>query len=123
MEKQSINLTLPYPPTTNHLYRTLLHKGKIFRVKTGTAKKYATQVLKICQVAQIKPYIGEVGVVINVYRPRRVGDLDGVFKVIFDSLKGSAYLDDKQIVEINARRFEDPKNPRVEIEINAKGLY
>jgi crossover junction endodeoxyribonuclease RusA len=123
MQNGSIKLTLPYPPPLNNLYRTLVLKGNVIRVKTGRAKSFAKEVLKVCQVAGIKPYIGEVAVSLNVYRPRRIGDLDGVFKAIFDGLKGSAFLDDKQIVEIQARRFEDPKNPRVEIEIKSLGLY
>jgi Holliday junction resolvase RusA-like endonuclease len=118
-----INLTLPYPPPTNNLYRTLILKGVPIRVKTGRAKAFAKDVLKVCQVAGITPYIGEVGVSLNVYRPRRVGDLDGTFKAVFDALKNLAFVDDKQIVEIHARRHEDAKNPRVEIEIKPIGLY
>lgn len=120
----SIHLTLPYPPGLNNIYRTLILPGKKMpiRVKTGEAKKYHTAVGKVCQEAQAKPFIGEVQVELRVYRPRRVGDLDGTFKIIFDALKGHAYNDDGQIVEIHARRFEDKFQPRVEIEIKPLGI-
>lgn len=122
---ENICLTLPYPPGTNNLYRTLIlpDKKMPIRVKTGDAKKYLTAVERICRAASIKPFIGEVKVSLNVYRPRRVGDLDGTFKIVFDSLKGAAFLDDKQIVEIHAKRHEDKNNPRVEIEVSPMGLY
>lgn len=54
--------------------------------------------------------------VIRVYRPQRRGDLDNTMKAILDSLSGLLYVDDKQVIEIHAKRFDDKKNPRVEIE-------
>jgi Holliday junction resolvase RusA-like endonuclease len=51
------------------------------------------------------------------YRPRRIGDLDGMFKAVIDGLKGFAFEDDKQIVEIHAHRLDDKWKPRVEVEI------
>lgn len=123
MAIEPIKLTLPWPPATNNLYRTLVLKDKIIRVKTGQAKKFANEVGKICQSQRIKPFIGDVAVDVKAYRPRRVGDLDGTFKAAFDALKGHAYNDDKQIAEIHAVRFEDKNNPRVEIEIRPLGLY
>jgi crossover junction endodeoxyribonuclease RusA len=117
METRTINLTLPYPPPLNNLYRTLMLKGVPVRVKTGRAKKFIKAVGKVCEVERVRPFAGEVKVDIHVYRPRRVGDLDGSFKAIFDALKGHAFEDDKQIVEIHAYRLDDKFNPRVEIEI------
>jgi Holliday junction resolvase RusA-like endonuclease len=32
-----------------------------------------------------------------------------------DNLQGIAYVNDRQIVEIHARRFDDKANPRVEV--------
>ena len=36
-----------------------------------------------------------------------------------DSLRGIAYADDKQIVEIHAYRRDDPANPRIEVVIES----
>jgi Holliday junction resolvase len=119
-----IKLTLPWPPATNNLYRTLVLPGKAMpiRVPTGDLKKYKTAVKQICVDAEIQPIIGDVAITFHAFRPRRVGDLDGMLKAPFDALSGFAYIDDKQITEIEAKRFEDPKNPRVEIEIRALSL-
>ena len=107
-----MRIELPYPPTTNHLYIT---RGK-FRVQSPEARAYKAEVLKLCQIARMRPLEYNVGVHINVYRPRKVGDLDNTLKAIFDALKGSAWHDDKQVIEIHAFRHDDKKNPRAIVE-------
>jgi Holliday junction resolvase RusA-like endonuclease len=37
-------------------------------------------------------------------------------------MQGIAYIDDNQITEMHAYRFEDKGNPRVEVEITPLGL-
>lgn len=120
----AISLVLPYPPATNNLYLSFVHPKtkRIVRVKTTTAKKYHATVEQICRITRVRPFIGEVAVSLKVFRPRRVGDLDGTFKIIFDALKGFSWNDDKQITEIHAVRHEDKENPRVEITISPIGL-
>lgn len=123
MEGRVICLTLPYPPLTNNLYRTLVLPGKPpFRVLTGDAKKYKTAVKNICESNCIEPFIGDVAMKILVYRPRRAGDLDGHFKAVIDSLKGFAFNDDKQVSWLFAERFEDKDEPRVEVQIWGRSL-
>ncbi len=155
---ERVKLTLPYPPSVNNLYVTLMMDKKDIvpatieqralsflrsltngcsvsdliafaknemrtmrpvRVPSGDAKKYKKAVEKICTSRRdLRPFKGEIGVTLNVYRPRRVGDLDGTFKAVLDGLKGFAFEDDKQIVEIHAKRFDDKYKPRVEVEIS-----
>lgn len=79
--------------------------------------KYKKAVEKICSTLRIKPLDGLLSVSVDVYRPQRRGDLDNTFKCLFDSLNGFLWIDDKQIVEIHARRFDDKLKPRVEVEI------
>lgn len=125
---EPIKLTLPYPPALNNLYFTIITKARIgqksrpIRVLSDEGKAFHAAVNDICGKANIQPVIGDVGITFRAYRPRRIGDLDGTFKIVFDALKGHAYADDKQISEIVANRYEDPKNPRVEIEIRALNL-
>lgn len=109
----TIKLTLPYPPTTNNLFMTV---GK-YRVPTKRAKDFKAEVQMICIASRVKPLSGEICVKVSVYRPRRSGDLDNTLKAIFDGLKGQAFHDDKQIIEIHALRFDDKENPRAEVEI------
>ncbi len=65
-----------------------------------------------------KPVTGPVELSVRVYRPAKRGDLDNSLKVLLDALKGVAYVDDKQVKKIVAEQFDDPSNPRVEIEVH-----
>ena len=60
---------------------------------------------------------GPIAVDISVYRPQRRGDLDNVLKALLDSLNGVLWVDDDQVVELHAYRYDDPYNPRVELRI------
>jgi Holliday junction resolvase RusA-like endonuclease len=106
---------LPYPPAVNNLYMTV--NGR--RVKTQRARDYQAEGAVLATLAGVKKILGPVKVTLNVYRPRKIGDLDGTFKVVLDCLSGVAYEDDEQIAEIHARRHEDKMNPRVEVRIEA----
>lgn len=126
-QPNAVNLILPTPPALNHLHfsRVVTPKfGKPF-VQRGLAAEgiaYKRTVEKEATRLRIVPFVGDVGVTIKWFRPRRVGDLDGIFKIVLDSLTGFAYHDDKQIKRLRAERFEDKDNPRVEIEIRAMAL-
>jgi Holliday junction resolvase RusA-like endonuclease len=60
---------------------------------------------------------GNVKVSLDVYRPKRIGDLDNQIKVTLDALKGIAFGDDKQVIELHAYRYDDKGNPRVEVTV------
>lgn len=109
-----MQFTLPYPPSANHYWRTT-RNGRIY--KTAAAKDYAWHV--IAASGGRDPLSGDIALQIDVYRPRKSGDLDNRLKVTLDSLQGVAYRDDNQIVEIHARRFDDKDNPRVEVTVRS----
>lgn len=46
-------------------------------------------------------------------------DLDNIIKIILDALNGCCYLDDKQVVVVNACKFWTMYTPRVEIIIES----
>jgi Holliday junction resolvase RusA-like endonuclease len=73
--------------------------------------------LAICYLNKTKPIKGDVAITFRAYRPRRIGDLDNLQKIVYDALKGSCFDDDKQIVETHNYRYDDKANPRLEIEI------
>ena len=108
-------LTLPYPPTANRYWR--VWRGRA--VKSTEARAYQELVRKLCRVqgARGEPFAGPVEVVISVYRPRKRGDLDNTLKVALDALKGIAFVDDEQIVGIDARRADDKVNPRLVVTV------
>ena len=105
--------TLAYPPSANHYWR--MARGHIH--KSNEARAYQNMAALTARIAGVKPLQGSVGVTIQVYRPAKRGDLDNCLKVCLDALKGIAYADDKQIIEINALRHEDAKNPRIVVTI------
>jgi len=114
----TITLTLPYPPPLDMLYATVRTKrGTLIRVLSKRGKQFKADTETICLAQRVKPITGDVKVVFRAYRPKRIGDLDGLFKIVFDALKGYAYIDDKQIVKIEADRYDDKLAPRVELEI------
>lgn len=113
-----MKLILPYPPSANNYWR---RAGYIIH-PTAEAKRFKKNVAEICLVSGIKsPQAGPIGVVMQFYRPRKVGDLDNYIKVLFDSLNGIVWVDDSQIITLSANRHDDKTNPRVEIEIRALG--
>jgi len=48
---------------------------------------------------------------------KRVRDIDNYNKLILDALSGLVFEDDKQIQELNIKKFYDKENPRCKIEI------
>ncbi len=113
----SIALTLPLGPSANRYWRNV--RGVM--VKSEAAREYQEQVGWLARAAGLrKPILGAVAVTLRVFRKQRSGDLDNKIKPLLDSLNGIAWNDDSQIVEIHAFRFDDPKNPRIEVEITEK---
>lgn len=110
-----MTLTLPYPPPLNNLYATV--NGR--RILSARGRAYKDEAGWIAKASGARPFTGDVRVQIDVYRPRRAGDLDGSLKVVLDSVTRILYEDDRQVVEIHARRFEDKRNPRVEIRVES----
>lgn len=128
MEDQTINVTFPTPPAVNNLYfdRILPRKWPerpvpmVIRVLTPEGEEYKQLLGQILEGHT--PFVGDVWITLRWYRPRRVGDLDNIFKVILDGMTGFVYNDDKQVARIHADRFEDAKRPRVELEIRPLNL-
>lgn len=125
-----MRFVLPYPPSAN-AYWTIMRAGRGPRarpmmVKTPEARLYQnTAYLQICRSLRTikRPLFpeGRLVVSVQVYRPRRIGDLDNTLKVLLDALKGSVFADDDQVVELHARRLEDPADPRVVVTVEQEG--
>lgn len=107
----SIKLTLPYPPSANVNWRT--GNGKVY--KSSESRDYRSALLIEARNAGIsEPLTGDLVVSVDVYRPQKRGDLDNRLKVLLDCMNDVVFQDDEQIVEIHARRFEQPKLKRGE---------
>ena len=110
-----MKITLDTPPSANRYWRMV--QGRM--VRSREANDYKAYAGLICNTAGMEPLDGNVALYVDVYRPAKRGDLDNFLKVLGDSLQGYAYHNDAQIVEIHARRYDDPRNPRVEITVEA----
>lgn len=110
-----MKITLDTPPSANRYWR--MGNNRIYR--SDEAVNYRAYVELLCNTAGIEPLDSNVALYVDVYRPAKRGDLDNFLKVLGDSLQGYAYHNDAQIVEIHARRYDDPRNPRVEITVEA----
>ena len=110
-----ITLILPYPPTVNHMYRRA--RGHLALTPEALAFRHAVRM--IAMVQGVKPITGPVAVFLDVYRPRRRGDLDNLLKATLDSLNGVAYRDDQQVEQITAVRYDDKRAPRIEVSVVA----
>ena len=110
-----ITLILPYPPTVNHMYRRA--RGHLALTPEALAFRHAVRM--IAMVQGVTPILGPVAVFLDVYRPRRRGDLDNLLKATLDSLNGVAYRDDQQVEQITAVRYDDKRAPRIEVSVVA----
>lgn len=62
------------------------------------------------------------GITLDVYYPSMRSDLDNSLKVILDCLqKAGAILNDNKCVSIDARKFVDKENPRIEFALQTYG--
>lgn len=109
-----ITLLLPYPPTSNHMYTRA--RGHLALTPEALAFRHAVRMIALVQEG-VTPISGPVAVFLDVYRPRKRGDLDNILKATLDSLNGIAYVDDDQVQEIHAVRYDDKRAPRVEVSV------
>lgn len=84
---------------------------------TAEARQYRVLTRLVASSACHEIERGAIAVDISVYRPQQRGDLDNVLKALLDSLNGVLWVDDSQIVELHAYRYDDRHNPRVELRI------
>lgn len=106
------SIALPEPPSANRWWRRAGNRIHL----SNEARKYKEN---IAQLGGRGVLDGPVRVTVDWYRSRKSGDLDKRLGVVLDALQGVFYASDAQIVALAARRFEDPKNPRVEITVEA----
>ena len=110
-------LTLPYPPSVNRWTRVVGGRP----ILSAEARQYKQDAGVLALAAGVIPWPGPIAVSITVYRPRKRGDLDGIFKLLIDALNGIAWVDDSQIVELHAFRRDDKHLPRAVVTVAAAG--
>ncbi|WP_254624869.1 RusA family crossover junction endodeoxyribonuclease [Myxococcus sp. CA051A] len=112
-----VRLVLPYPPSANTYWKPSRGRGL---VPSDEATAYKAAVTRAAMHARVLPLVGPVRMVATVYRPRKSGDLDNTLKVLNDALNEVAWLDDDQVIHIEASREDDAAAPRVELHATAE---
>lgn len=100
--------TLPIPPGVNKLY-----SHSKYGVRLSQEARNFKELVEWTVPVQLLP--GELVLIIDYYRPRRKGDVDGIIKLLMDALQGKWYENDAQIYTLLVRRHEDKMDPRVEV--------
>ncbi|MBP0634886.1 RusA family crossover junction endodeoxyribonuclease [Cupriavidus sp. AcVe19-6a] len=137
-------IVLPYPPSTNELWEPDVvrsHAGRPIGAMrlTAKARKYKTDVGWLLKKAGVrKPITGRVAIEGTLHpklpldareRMRKFGDawedsvrcidIDNARKVVFDALKGIAFVDDRFVWDDHFRRGEPLATPCLRIRIRA----
>ena len=120
MEKITI---LGNVPSKSNSYKIILRsfKGKkSYSIgKTAKLKRYEQSFLLQCKKHVRDIIEGEFSFEIDVYYDSKRPDLDNSLKIILDCLQTVRMIkNDNKCVHINARKFKDAKNPRIEFSIS-----
>lgn len=107
-----MTVVLPVPPSARDYWRVWRNRA----VRTKEAEAYCAAVRTLYRG---RPHQRPVAVTMRWFRAAKRGDLDNRLKILLDALQGVAYANDQQVVELHAYRAEDPKRPRVEVEVRA----
>lgn len=133
-----IKLILPYPVSCNRYWRSYACGGQSRVALSDAAKQYKIDVAQAARFARLKkPIEGRVHVHLDLYpaRPRNASrraaldpagwddtvrciDLDNARKVIYDALRGIAFVDDRWVWSDSAIRREPTGVARAEVLIS-----
>lgn len=115
-----LKVTLPYPPSTNRIWRSFASpNGGVRVVLTPEARRYKQEVFWRAKTAGARITEAPVSVRIRLVPPgRRSIDVDNAIKVTLDALENVAYFNDKQVRRLFAEVAEPEKgNARLEVEV------
>lgn len=115
-----LKVTLPYPPSTNRLWRSFVTpSGGVRVILTPEARRYKQEVFWRAKTAGARITEAPVYVKIRLVPPgRRSIDVDNAIKVTLDALENVAYFNDKQVRRLFAEVAEPEKgNARLEVEV------
>ena len=118
-EADEIALALPWPPSTNRLWRCPTSgplRGR--HLLSPEARQYKDNAQTILDALDVEPIPGHVAVDMVAHPPdRRRRDLDNIIKIILDSLKGRAFGDDSNVVDIHIRRGDVEQGGMVKVQV------
>jgi crossover junction endodeoxyribonuclease RusA len=117
-----VTLTLPYPPSVNHLHTVA--RGR--KIKSLRARQYANEVhyrvmdeLRVEADAWLPCKNDRLYIIITAHAPdKRKRDLDNLLKGCLDSVCAALGVDDSQIDQLTiCRGYVDRANPHVRVRL------
>ena len=112
-----MTITLPYPPSVNHYWKSRWTGKFISHYISAEGKAFRHQVIRA--LSDWDMILGPLAVRVDVFPPdRRARDLDNVCKSLLDAMEhAGVYEDDSQIADLHLIR-RDPAPPgRVEVTV------
>ena len=109
--------TLPWPPSTNRLYRSP-RSGPLAGRTLLSAEARAYKAKAMAMIHHPNPLTGKVGVRIVAHPPdRRRRDLDNILKIVLDCCKGQCFDDDANIDHLEVLRGDALPPGRIEVSV------
>jgi crossover junction endodeoxyribonuclease RusA len=119
-----LNLSLPLPPGVNNQYATV--NGR--RILSADARRFKGEVANRLQSLRFSGHLtaemlaalaaGYLSLFIDFYFATPMKrDLDGGLKITQDALCESLGINDNRVVDIHLVKRIDPRNPRIEVQI------
>ena len=111
-QAKGIVLELPWPPSVNHYWRSVLvgeHVRNLISAKGRAYKRDVGQAILAQTIGRQRkhnPFMGHVYVVLTLYPPdRRQRDIDNSIKAVLDALTSAkVWRDDSQVDELHVTR-------------------
>ena len=106
------------PNLLNRLYVPIIKNGKPSIIKNPKTKEFTKYINDICLINRVKPFKKDISFYMDILISKRNNyDIDGLLKLLFDSLNGLAYIDDKQIVDLRVRKHLNETEDKLIIKI------
>lgn len=111
----TVAITLPYPPSVNHYWRTF--QGRMILSKAGREYRHAAAVVALSQRTERFAATDRLSLLLHVCPPdRRRRDLDNVLKAVLDALQhAGVYPDDSQIDDLRVTRLRPVSGGEVRV--------
>lgn len=112
-------LTLPYPPSINHYWRSRWTGKFISHYISGEGKKFRGHVIR--SLSDWDMMLGPLSLRLFAYPPdRRARDIDNLLKAPLDALQHAGVCeDDSQVEELYLRKMREPAPPgRLEVTVS-----
>ena len=118
---ESLTVTLPWPPSTNRIWRNVAVSGKPRTLLSQEGRVYRKAAADACLVARLagKRLSDRLALRLVVQAPdRRARDLDNTVKAVQDALThAGVWLDDSQIDRLLVERGPVVKGGRVSVTV------